>query len=52
MLAIIAAILFGLALIFNLTGAHVGGISILDLELAGLLFFALHFGWWRKGYRR
>jgi len=52
MFAIIAAILFGFALLFDLTGAHLGGIGILDLELAGLLFFALHFGWSRKGFRR
>jgi hypothetical protein len=50
MLAVVAAILFGLALLFNLTGTHLGSISILDLELAGLMFFALHFSWgggWR-----
>jgi len=52
MLAIIAAILFGLALLFNLTGTHLGSITILDLELAGLLFFAAHFATWGKGWRR
>jgi hypothetical protein len=53
MLAVIAAILFGLALLFNITSTHLGSISILDLELAGLIFFALHFAWthgraWRR----
>ena len=52
MMAIIAAILFGLALLFNITGTHLGSISILDLELAGLLFFALHFAVWRRGWGR
>jgi hypothetical protein len=41
MLAIVAAILFGLALLFNLTETHLGDMSILDLELAGLMCFAL-----------
>jgi len=56
MLAVIAAILFGLALLFNLTHTHLGSVSLLDLELAGLLFFALHFattgGWRGKSWRR
>ena len=56
MLAVIAAILFGLALLFNITGTHLGSISLVDLELAGLLFFALHFattgGWRAKSWRR
>ena len=51
MLAIVAAILFALALLFNLTGTRLGSISILNLELAGLLFFALHFAVWRSGWR-
>jgi|GEM_PF-4041768 len=51
MLAVIAAILFALALLFNLTDTRLGSISILDLELAGLLFFALHFAVWRSGWR-
>jgi hypothetical protein len=51
MLAVIAAILFALALLFNLTGTRLGSISILDLELAGLLFFALHFAVWRSSWR-
>lgn len=52
MMAIIAAISFGLALLFNLTSTHLGSISILDLELAGLLFLALHFAVGRKSWGR
>jgi hypothetical protein len=51
MLAVIAAILFALALLFDLTNTHLGTINVLDLELAGLLFFALHFAAWRGGWR-
>ena len=51
MLAVIAAVLFALALLFDLTGTRLGSISILDLALAGLLFFALHFAVWRSGWR-
>ena len=51
MLAVIAAILFALALLFNLTDTRLGSINVLDLELAGLLFFALHFAAWRSGWR-
>jgi hypothetical protein len=51
MLAVVAAILFALALLFNLTGTRLGSISVLDLELAGLVFFAAHFAVWRGGWR-
>jgi hypothetical protein len=52
MFAIIAAVLFGLALLLNLLGAHLGSISLLDFELAGLMFFALHFAYTRGSYSR
>jgi hypothetical protein len=51
MLAVIATILFALALLFNLTSTRPGSISVLDLELAGLLLFALHFAVWRSAWR-
>jgi hypothetical protein len=40
--AIIAAILFGLALLFELTGAAIGKITFGTLTTAGLLCVALH----------
>ena len=56
MFAVIAAILFGLALLFDLLKTHVGISPSPDSRLAGLLFFALHFastdGWSRGRYRR
>jgi hypothetical protein len=52
MFAVIAAILFGLALLLDLIGAKLGSITLLEWELAGLMFFALHFaytgGWGRR----
>ena len=43
MLAIVAAILFGLALLLDLVNVNVGGGITLDtLIYAGLLFLALH----------
>jgi hypothetical protein len=59
MLAIIAAILFGIALIFNLAGTTLGThIGFSTFLLAGLLCMALHMAGvgtstnWRGGYRR
>jgi hypothetical protein len=40
--AIIAAILFGLALLFELTNASVGRLNDVTLTTAGLLCVALH----------
>jgi len=51
MFAIIAAIIFGLALLLDLIGQHLGSISYNELLYAGLMFFALHFaytGGWRR----
>jgi hypothetical protein len=42
MFAIIAAVLFALALIFDLTKTSVGDVSTNTLLLAGLLCVALH----------
>ena len=42
MSAIIAAVLFGLALIFDLTGTTLGTIGANTFVIAGLLFVALH----------
>lgn len=42
MLAIVAAVLFGLGLIFNVTGLALGVIGWEALMLAGLLCLALH----------
>jgi hypothetical protein len=42
MFAIIAAVLFGLALIFDLTKAGIGTIGTNTLVIAGLLCIALH----------
>jgi hypothetical protein len=45
MLAIVAAILFGLALILDLANANLGGTIGLDtIVIAGLLCLALHLG--------
>jgi hypothetical protein len=59
--AIIAAILFALALLFELTGAAVGKITAATLSTAGLLCVALHLagvatawrggGWRARGWR-
>jgi hypothetical protein len=57
MLAIIAAVLFALAFIFDVTKTHPGDITANTLMLAGLLCLALHLagvrgaGRWR-GVRR
>jgi hypothetical protein len=53
MFAIIAAVLFGLALILNLAHQALGPIGVTTLMLAGLVCVALHFGApiGRKGYR-
>ncbi len=54
MLAIVAAILFGLALIFELAGEHVGKIDATVLNTAGFLFVALHLAGalgWGRSYR-
>lgn len=53
MFAVIAAVLFGLALLFELLKTHLDIITPTVLTTAGLLFFALHFtssGW--RGRRR
>lgn len=43
MLAIVAAILFGLALLLDLLNINIGGtIEIFTIVVAGLLFLALH----------
>jgi hypothetical protein len=42
MFAIIAAVLFGLALLLHLIGESFGPVSSTTLMLAGLLFVALH----------
>jgi hypothetical protein len=56
MLAVIAAILFGLALLFELLKTNLGDISNHILEVAGLFFLACHFasshGWRGRGWRR
>jgi hypothetical protein len=54
MFAVIAAVLFGLALLFALLKTHLDVITVEVLMLAGLLFLALHLtsaGSWR-GRRR
>jgi len=52
MFAIIAAIIFALALLLDLIGQHIGSISYEEMLFAGLMFFALHFaytgGWKRR----
>jgi membrane protein CcdC involved in cytochrome C biogenesis len=57
MLAVVAAILLGLALLFDLLKTNLGGtITVGVLELAGLFFLACHFasthGWSKRSYRR
>ncbi len=57
MFAIIAAILFGLALLFELTGTTIGAkINVTTLTTAGLLCVALHLAGvltgWRGGWGR
>jgi hypothetical protein len=56
MLAIIAAVLFAIALLLDLTGAGLGPISAMTLVIAGLLCLALHLagvlGEWRGRLRR
>lgn len=61
MTAIVAAVLFGLALIFELTGFSIEIISSQVLVIAGLLCIALHLagvgtrsysGGWRRRARR
>jgi len=47
MLAVIAAILFGLALLCELLKTSFGSIGYTTLVTAGLLFFALHFAYTR-----
>ncbi|GIJ48937.1 hypothetical protein Val02_58230 [Virgisporangium aliadipatigenens] len=42
MLAIVAAVLFGLALLFDLTNTSIGEIGSMTLTYAGLLCVALH----------
>jgi hypothetical protein len=58
--AIIAAVLFALALIFQLAGTSLGVITATSLMLAGLLCVALHLagaaswggrGWYRRRRR-
>jgi hypothetical protein len=55
--AIIAAVLFGLALLLELIDENLGEVLTPGvLTLAGLLFLALHFaapapGWGRRSYR-
>jgi hypothetical protein len=54
MFAAIAAILFAIAFLLNVFHGHLGSLSIIDWELAGLFFFALHFaytGGWGRGRR-
>jgi hypothetical protein len=52
MMAIVAAVLFGLALLLDLIGESLGFVTVGTLTLAGLLFLALHFipgrGRWRR----
>jgi hypothetical protein len=55
MLAVIAAILFGLALLFELLKTNLGDISNHILEVAGLFFLACYFAagtGWRARWRR
>lgn len=52
MFATIAAVLFGLALIFQITGTSVGTVvTASTLMMAGLLFVALHLGGFAGGLR-
>jgi hypothetical protein len=43
MFAVVAAIVLGLALLFDLLKTHVDIFTVSLLELAGLFFLALHF---------
>ncbi|WP_412542695.1 hypothetical protein R8Z50_09460 [Longispora sp. K20-0274] len=58
MFALIAAVLFGLALLFQLAGIDPGLIDATTLTTAGLLFLALNFaagatgGGWSRRFRR
>jgi hypothetical protein len=57
MLAIVAAILFGLALILDLANVSLGNtIDVMTIVIAGLLLLALHLGGvgtgWAGRYRR
>jgi hypothetical protein len=55
MLAIIAAVLFGLALIFDVTRTAMGNLGANTLVIAGLLCLALHLAGVltaARGYRR
>jgi hypothetical protein len=47
MLAVVAAVLFGLALLCELLKTTFGSIGPTILSTAGLLFFALHFAYTR-----
>jgi hypothetical protein len=54
MLAIVAVILFLLALLFELAGQSIGKIDAAVLTTAGLLFLALHMAGalgWTRSYR-
>jgi tetrahydromethanopterin S-methyltransferase subunit C len=55
MFAVIAAVLFALALIFDLTGTSLGNLGPTAFMLAGLLCIALHLAGvataWRGGRR-
>ena len=52
MLAIVAALLFGLALLLDLLNVNIGGGITLDTLLyAGLLFLALHLAGVGSGWR-
>ncbi|WP_020523315.1 hypothetical protein [Catelliglobosispora koreensis] len=58
MYARIAAVLFGLALLFQIISFSAGNvITVTTMMLAGLIFVALHLGgigtnWTRRRYRR
>lgn len=52
MYAIIAAVLFGLALLFDLIDETLGPITVQTLMLAGLLFLALQWATGGKFYGR
>jgi amino acid transporter len=52
MFAIIAAILFGLALLLQLIGENIGVLTPAVLTTAGLLFVALHLAGFATAYHR
>jgi hypothetical protein len=57
MLAIVAAVLFGLAVLFDLTGVALGNINTTTLLLLGLLCLSLHLAgvataWRGRRFRR